>query len=55
MARPLSIIYDIIYALFKLFIIPILFFFFYFLFALTAIIEKILTGIDKILDSWNET
>jgi len=47
----LSIIYDIIYALFKLFIIPILFFFFYFLFALTAIIEKVIVGIDKLLDS----
>jgi len=55
MARPLSIIYDIIYALFKLFIIPILFFFFYFLFALTAIIEKVIVGIDKLLDLWNET
>jgi hypothetical protein len=51
MARPLSIIYDIIFALFKLFIVPILFFFFYFLFALTAIIEKVIVAIDKLLDS----
>jgi len=48
----LSIIYDIIFSLFKLFIVPILFFFFYFLFALTAIAEKIIIGIDKILDEF---
>ena len=47
----MNIIYDIIFALFKLFIVPILFFFFYFFFALTAIIEKIMTGIDKLLDN----
>lgn len=46
----MSIVYDIIYCLFKLFIVPVLFFFFYFLFALTAIIEKILTVIDTIIE-----
>jgi len=45
-----NLINDIIFALFKLFIVPILFFFFYFLFALTAIIEKILTFIDTIIE-----
>jgi len=51
MDRPFSIIYDVIFALFKLFIVPILFFFFYFLFALTAVTEKIIIGIDKLLDN----
>jgi len=46
-----SIVYDIIYCLFKLFVVPVLFFFFYFFFALTAIIEKIMAGIDKLLDN----
>jgi len=47
----MSTVYDIIFSLFKLFVVPVLFFFFYFFFALTAIIEKIMTGIDKLLDN----
>jgi len=47
----MSTVYDILFAIFKLFVVPVLFFFFYFFFALTAIIEKIMTGIDKLLDN----
>jgi len=48
----MSTVYDIIFAIFKLFVVPVLFFFFYFFFALTAIIEKIMAGIDRLIDKF---
>jgi len=47
----MSIVYDILFAIFKLFVVPVLFFFFYFFFALTTIIEKIMAGINNLLDN----